>query len=208
MSVQRFFLLPWLTKPLVCVAARLWGRDALCHHRLQLWPHWRRKAAGLQGTDETQSNRDVMTFSARHRFCCPLPSRTGALRKNQSALAFECTERRLSRDSFFFFSLSFFSSGFSLTELPGTKTLREKTVSFLLSNFLFEKKKKKNNKKRVPSLCLKSRCCTYIWQRREGVAGFSVTWTMISHLVVKALVWCLFFVGDIPRNWQHKPARY
>lgn len=54
--------------PSVFVSAWLWGRDALRYYRLQFWSHWCRKAASLQGTGETQSNRDAVTFSTRHWF--------------------------------------------------------------------------------------------------------------------------------------------
>lgn len=82
-----------VTSDIFCVSvpAWLWGRNALCHHWLQFWSHRCRKAASLQGADETQPKRDVMTFSTQQQFIT-LYVVGWCFALNRFASAFECTE--------------------------------------------------------------------------------------------------------------------
>lgn len=113
---------------------------------------------------------------------------------NQSVLAFECRALRLSWTFFFM-------SSFTLTAQPASQTLQEEKAAFLLPAW----------KPRAFSPRLTTSYCTYTSWRCEGVSVFSVTWTIISHFVLKALVWCLFFFLSSAfqsYKWKQKPARY
>lgn len=111
------------------VSAWLWRRDALCHYKLQFWSHWCRKAASLQGADETQSNRDVMTFSTQHRLIALYSSWPVSHAKPVSVgLWMYRTEVESER---------FFISRRSLTEQPVSQTLQE-MAAFLWLDFLSE----------------------------------------------------------------------
>lgn len=89
--------LTWTSASVLSVSAWIWRRDALCHHRLQFWSQRCRKAAGLQGTDETQSYRDTVTFSKRRWLVWPLHFVTGISGQNGQHWPFECPEPRSSR---------------------------------------------------------------------------------------------------------------
>lgn len=130
---QRYFPDKHLSKPyfftltcatFVSVSARLWRRDALCHHRLQFWSQWCGKAASLQGTYETQSYRDTMTFSTQRWVYWPLH-----FLPNQSALAF-WTYRTKGW-------VGWFISTLSPTEQPISQTLQEELAAFPLQDFLW-----------------------------------------------------------------------